>query len=360
MDIEQSTTPYSNMVQLRGHSSEVFCCEWNPKFPILASCSADSTTRLWRFDPKIDVTETTSKSTILNHRKKDHPTNVISLNWDPEGKLLATGTFDGVTRIWNLDGQLVHELFHHTQPIFSIKWNHSGSRLLTGSIDKSAVVWNPVDGKHVEVFNATDKILDVDWRNDTTFGLCTSDGLINVIEVGKPEDMKTYKAHTKEINSIRFSPDGNLLASGSDDNLAKIWSMVSTEPLQVLSQHTRSIYTLRWSPTGDGTGNPIQLVLATASFDKTAKIWNPETGSCLHTLVNHTESVNSISFSPNGEYLASGSFDKKVNVWSVKTGELVKSFECDGGILEVNWDNTSHLIGAATSNHSVFVMDMRL
>lgn len=363
MEIEQSTSYAPNMIRLQGHNSEVFCCEWNPKLPILASCSADSTTRLWKVDnaqSKIDVTDVSQKSIVLNHKRKDHPTNVISLDWDPDGKLLATGTFDGITRIWNLDGQLVHELVHHTQPIFSIKWNPSGTRLLTGSIDKSAVVWNPIDGKHVDIFNASDKILDVDWRNESSFAICTSDGLVNVIEVGKPEEFKTYKAHSKEINSIRFSPDGILLASGSDDNQAKIWSMVSSEPLHVLTQHTRSIYTLRWSPTGDGTGNPSPLILATASFDKTAKLWDPETGACLHTLVNHSESVNSISFSPNGEFLASGSFDKKVNVWSVKTGELVRSFECDGGILEVSWNHTSQSIGAATSNRSVFVMDMRL
>lgn len=130
-----------------------------------------------------------------------------------------------------------------------------------------------------------------------------------------------------EVNAIKWDPQGNLLASCSDDMTLKIWSMKQDTCLHDLQAHSKEIYTIKWSPTGPGTQNPnMNLTLVSASFDSTVRLWDIERGACIYTLTKHTEPVYSVAFSPDGKSLASGSFDKYVHIWSTQVTTLSLSF----------------------------------
>ena len=59
--------------------------------------------------------------------------------------------------------------------------------------------------------------------------------------------------HTNEVNAIKWDPQGNFLASCSDDMTLKIWNMRQDTCVHDLSAHSKEIYTIKWSPTGPGT-----------------------------------------------------------------------------------------------------------
>lgn len=163
-----------------------------------------------------------------------------------------------------------------------------------------------------------------------------------------------------EVNAIKWDPQGQLLASCSDDMTLKIWSMKQETCVHDLQAHSKEIYTIKWSPTGPGTQNPnMNLILASASFDSTVRLWDVERGVCIHTLTKHTEPVYSVAFSPDGKFLASGSFDKCVHIWSTQSGQLVHSYKGTGGIFEVCWNSRGSKVGASASDGSVFVLDLR-
>lgn len=163
-----------------------------------------------------------------------------------------------------------------------------------------------------------------------------------------------------EVNAIKWDPQGQLLASCSDDMTLKIWSMKHDTCVHDLQAHSKEIYTIKWSPTGPGTQNPnMNLILASASFDSTVRLWDVERGACIHTLTKHTEPVYSVAFSPDGKFLASGSFDKCVHIWSTQSGQLVHSYKGTGGIFEVCWNSRGDKVGASASDGSVFVLDLR-
>ena len=248
--VRKTTVVRSDEVtMLRGHSSEVFICSWNPKYELLASGSKDSTARIWGIPnggSGMASGEVASlHPRVLNHGGGDDERSggegsggdgadggdaghkdVTTLDWDPTGKLLATGTFDGQARIWDQDGALVSTLKAHTGPIFSLKWNKSGSALLSGSVDKTAIVWDPSNGTVKQQFKFhTDPTLDVDWRDDDTFATCSTDKSIHVCQLGQDAPVKTFTGHEDEVNAIKWSPSGKLLASCSDDNTTKIWSV---------------------------------------------------------------------------------------------------------------------------------------
>jgi len=78
------------------------------------------------------------------------------------GTMLATGSYDGVARIWTDKGQLRNTLAKHKGPIFSLKWNKSGDYLLSASVDKTAIIWDTKTGdmkQHFENHSGWDLLL---------------------------------------------------------------------------------------------------------------------------------------------------------------------------------------------------------
>ncbi|KAJ3591631.1 hypothetical protein NHX12_006763 [Muraenolepis orangiensis] len=356
--------PTSKATVLRGHESEVFICAWNPVSDLLASGSGDSTARIWNLNEN-----STSSSTqlVLRHcireGGQDVPSNkdVTSLDWNSDGTLLATGSYDGFARIWTNDGNLASTLGQHKGPIFALKWNKKGNSILSAGVDKTTIIWDAHTGEAKQQFPFhSAPALDVDWQNNTTFASCSTDMCIHVCRLGSDRPLKTFQGHTNEVNAIKWDPSGMLLASCSDDMTLKIWSMKQDTCVHDLQAHSKEIYTIKWSPTGPSTNTPnANIMLASASFDSTVRLWDVEHGVCIHTLTKHQEPVYSVAFSPDGKHLASGSFDKSVHIWNTMNGALVHSYRGTGGIFEVCWNGTGDKVGASASDGSVCVLDLR-
>ncbi|XP_048493674.1 WD40 repeat-containing protein HOS15 isoform X2 [Beta vulgaris subsp. vulgaris] len=372
MDISMDTAslpreiPSSDVTVLEGHTSEVFTCAWSPAGSLVASGSGDATARIW---PIADGPSTSSRRNgllnvvVLKHfrgRTNENIKDVTTLDWNWDGTLLATGSYDGQARIWSKN-DLRSTLNKHKGPIFSLKWNKKGDYLLSGSIDKTAIVWDAKTGEWKQQFEFhTAPTLDVDWRNNVSFATCSTDNMIYVCKLGENRPIRSFSGHKGEVNAIKWDPEGSLLASCSDDCTAKVWSMKQNMYLHDLREHAKEIYTIKWSPTGPGSRNPNQKpILASASFDSTIKLWDIELGSLLCSLNGHRDCVYSVAFSPNGEYLASGSLDKCVNIWSVKEGRIIKTYTGHGGIFEVCWNTEGDKVAACFANNVVCI-DVRM
>jgi WD40 repeat protein len=356
------------VMELSEHTSEVFMCAWNPRFTnLIATGSGDASARIWAINPP-NATGGCQRSILLPHgisstdkKNKD----VTTLEWSPSGELLATGSYDGVARVWSRSGELIETLKGHRGPIFSLKWNKRGNFLLSGSYDKTTIVWD-VSGKRGVIKQQFSfhfaPALDVDWKDDLTFASCSTDKTVQICRVGSSTPLKTFSGHADEVNAVKWDPSGTLLASCSDDCTAKVWDVNSTSglPKWDFKSHQQEIYTVKWSPTGPGSKNPNKpLMLATASFDGSVRLWNVYDGTCARILSRHRESVYSVAFSPTGDYLASGSLAGQLYIWNVRDGQIIKSFKGKGDIFEVAWNIEESRVAACFSSNVVSVIDFQ-
>uniref|UniRef100_A0A914D8B0 LisH domain-containing protein n=1 Tax=Acrobeloides nanus TaxID=290746 RepID=A0A914D8B0_9BILA len=359
-----------NVLYPKGHSGEVFTCAWNPRSDLISTGSGDGTARIWtipRGDFRATSANVVEKSSVLLKHSPSLPLpapetsqmasnkDVTSMDWSSNGDHLATGSYNGYTRVWDTNGKLLCTLGAHKGPIFALKWNRRGDRILSAGVDKATIVWDPVKVEQVQQFLFhSSSTLDIDWITDDTFASCSTDHLIHICKIGYDRPLKTFKGHANEVNAIKYDPETSLLASCSDDRTLKIWSLNYENPIFDVSAHDLEINTIRWSPKG--------RIIASASFDKSVKIWDVENRSLLRTLLKHTEPVYSIAFSPDGKFLASGSLDRCVHVWDVQTGQLVLSHTGDqinGGIFEVGWNHSGDKIAASASDGTLILCDVR-
>ena len=82
-------------------------------------------------------------SLLLFRSGAEVPSNkdVTSLDWNSDGTLLATGSYDGFARIWTTEGRLASTLGQHKGPIFALKWNKKGNYILSAGVDKTVGFW---------------------------------------------------------------------------------------------------------------------------------------------------------------------------------------------------------------------------
>ncbi|XP_053194278.1 transducin beta-like protein 3 [Scomber japonicus] len=228
-----------------------------------------------------------------------HTDTVLSLDVFKKGFLFASCAKDRSVRVWQMDsdsGQ-VHCVAHgssHTNVVGSITCSRmKASFIVSGSQDCTVKVWDlPAD-------------------------LSTTGGDIHQLTAHSTE-----KAHDKDVNSVAVSPNDKLLASGSQDRTAKLWSLAGEGTMALLGVfrgHRRGIWTVSFSP--------VDQVLATSSADGTTKLWSLQDFSCLKTFEGHDASVLKVIFVSRGTQLLTSGSDGLVKLWTIKTNECVKTLD---------------------------------
>ena len=130
-----------------------------------------------------------------------------------------------------------------------------------------------------------------------------------------PTPRLLYRRHTERVNTVAWSPDGTMIASGGNDQTVQIWESASGTHLQTLPETDR-VHALAWSPDG--------AQLAWVSQGKEVHLWRADTGEFSRLALPGLNLFNvflAVTWAPDGSRLAAGGLGKTVEIWEVKTGK---------------------------------------
>jgi hypothetical protein len=135
----------------------------------------------------------------------------------------------------------------------------------------------------------------------------SDDQTAKVWDAGSGRELLTLKGHIGRVFSVAFSPDGQRIVTGGEDNTARVWDAANGTNLLTLKGHAYWVLSAAYSPDGQR--------IVTGSYDLVAKVWDAATGRELLTLKGHTRGAMAVSFSPDGQRILTGSADHTAKVW---------------------------------------------
>ncbi|KAL2845461.1 hypothetical protein BJY01DRAFT_247722 [Aspergillus pseudoustus] len=151
----------------------------------------------------------------------------------------------------------------------------------------------------------------------------SEDGTIKLWYPGTGQLQQTLSGHSEGVGSVRFSHDGQQLVSGSYDGTVKLWDPTTGGLTQTFKGNSGTVHSICISPDGQR--------LAFGSDDGTVKLWEPGMSRPLHTLRGNSGPIFYVAFSPNGQQLVSGSERRVINLWDTNTGQLQQTLEGHSG-----------------------------
>jgi len=256
-----------------------------------------------------------------------HETQVRSIAWAPNGRLLASAYANQIVHIWNPDEQepqpIVTFCGHMSQTAklglaCALAWSFNGQFLASACNDHTARIWRAKDGTQFsQCVGHADDINALCWSPDDRYvATASDDSSIRLWDIRTGQQCAIWKHHRREVYSLGWSHDGTLLASGGERQTVYLWDPGETNQphYQKYDDHARSIYTLSWSPNS--------LLVATAGRDSIVHVWEATTRIRRLAYRGHSNprlgssrSVLALVWSPDGQYIASSDDDGIVQIW---------------------------------------------
>ena len=218
-----------------------------------------------------------------------HTDSVRCVTFSPDGRTLASGSYDTTIRLWDADtGEPEATLTGHTGRIYSVAFSLDGETLASGGADEFIKFWDVRTG----------------------------------------ELLQTFAGHAGRIDRVVYAPDGETLASYGADRRIHLWNAKTGEFLMALDPAFEDaglaldrIYAIAYSPDSQS--------LASGNSDGTIRVWDTRTGTLKSTLIAHASDITAVTFSPDGQILAGAvSLEEggTIEFWNVAIGERLKSF----------------------------------
>jgi len=325
------------------------------------------------------------------NRLQGHKASVTSIDFIPDGQILASASEDGIVRLWDLEGNLIKTI---------TVWDGS-CKLLDISFSSDGQILAVADEWNVALLSLSDSKLreltelaaqSISYHPETvTFSpndlLLASTNVRGTVKLRKLNSDEVQTFQGRNVRAVSFSPDGQLLAcatwetlelwnldgiiqktlirqrglniksvcfSPNDQRLAAvswksvfIWSLDNSDPQ--IYEHSYTLNNVSFSPDGQ--------MFASASSDGTIKLWNLD-GDEIQTFRGHCTEINKISFSPDGQVLASAGQDGTVRFWSLKSKKLPILRGHSKGINKISFSPDGQMLASASDDGTVKIWNL--
>lgn len=220
---------------------------------------------------------------------KGHTAELSSVAFSPDGKQLATGSFDKTVRLWETSsGKAIRTLAGHQDLVLGVAFSTTGKQVASASSDKTARIWDPATGKELFVLK-----------------------------------------HPNLVDAVAFNQAGTQLATAGHDGILRFWDTAKGTQIREVKAHTtanlQAIYCLAWDKDGKQ--------IATGGLDQSIKLWEAATGKLVREFKaykpkefeqGHREGIFAVAISPDGKQLASAGSDRMLKIWTIADGKMIR------------------------------------
>lgn len=314
---------------------------FSPDSAHLISGTIEGNSSLWRLN-----------GNKLSDLTTSGPNPVSSVAYAPSGKYYALGLTTGMIYVYDANtGKRLITLEQHGE-VNGLSFSSDTRFLSSGSTDGEIYIWDLASGKSHTSYSEIGVVSDVMYSNDGRWlvegGL---DSRVRVFDAATNTLYHTYQTQRAPVVSLAITNDGEIIAAGLKNGDIFLWRTSDRSKIMDFKAHPDAVRGLSFSPDGKH--------LASASWEESLNIWNVADGTQIYTYENHIDDVQRLIFSPNSKYVASSSVDETVRFWDVQTssakfifpGHLARgsSFSPDGRYLvvvseaEPNWSTNGKL-----------------
>uniref|UniRef100_A0A0N4ZI08 WD_REPEATS_REGION domain-containing protein n=1 Tax=Parastrongyloides trichosuri TaxID=131310 RepID=A0A0N4ZI08_PARTI len=327
-----------------------------------------------------------------------HGEPVISVQFSPDGRNLASGSGDKTVRMWDVLTEMPkYTLTTHKHWVLCISWSPNGKKLASACKNGQICLWNPVDGKQIgPTLNGHKQwVTSLSWQpahQDPESRLLASsgkDGSIRIWDTILFQTVRVLSGHTASVTCVKWGGEG-LIYSASQDRTIKVWRATDGILCKTLTGHAHWVNTLALNTdyvlrTGafdlknDCLSIPEDQVkekalerynaakgiehekLVSGSDDFTMFLWEPfDNKKPIGRMTGHQQLVNQVLFSPDSRYIASASFDKSIKIWDGKTGKYVTSLRGHvQAVYQISWSADSRLLVSGSADSTLKVWNMK-
>ena len=299
------------------HYNHVSSLAWSPDGRQLATTSYDGDAIVW--DAKSG--ERVRRFSISNVLKR-------GVAWSPDSQRLAWGSVgdENAVRIWDRRTDKVSILRGHTHSLISCIWSPDGSRLVTTAMDKTARIWDADTLTCLHVLSGhTGFVNAACWADDGRSLVTAGAGGVKVWDAQTGELLRELLSETnfESVSTSSSMPQQLVLGTWGK---CLLMDTVSWQATREIPAHAGKISVVAFSPDG--------ATFVSGGADGAAIVWDATEGRQLFVLRGHQGEVTSIAWNPNGSQVAAGCSDGTVKVWEVPAPSQPLAFQASSEAIQ--------------------------
>jgi WD40 repeat protein len=277
---------------LRDGGAAYTCVQFSNDGSLVSASRADGWIITWSTDE------------ILRFRLQAHRSWITSIHYSKDGNSLATAGWESEAKLWDLP---------RWKPPVTVPGEFTGPAALAFDPRANLLMVGGMD-KIIHIVDPTGKLPErqLQAKTDTTLALAVSADGRSLASGAGPQDGNLQPGRFNRFGVPQAPP-------ASKQELITLWEIESGKESKTFAGHQGAVHVLAFSPNSQ--------LLASGSADKTIRIWNLAQGAEQMQLIGHACPIVGLAFHPSGKILASASDDGSVRIWDLRLGQEMRAFQ---------------------------------